>query len=316
MRYHCIINAYSDDAIRQMEEFHAFQDAFLKDAEQGEAYILCRGNEDIELLARRIAENAVTVTGPDYSPEAVLEVLEQEADSEDLYIFGSGYSGIELSVRLSERLGGSSVTSVHALELKGSVTARKMVYANHMEGAFAMKKGPYCISLAKGMERKEAQEGMFHIERELRCRKGNDFVVSRETMKEETAGGLSDAKIVVAAGRGIRNKENASFLEETAKALGGELGASRPVAMNAWTPMSRLIGVSGEMIAPEVCITAGVSGAAAFYAGIEKSKFIVAINTDEQAPIVKKADVAIVDDFMPVIQSLREIVKEQKDTLE
>ena len=55
MRYHCIINAYSDDAIRQMEEFHAFQDAFLKDAEQGEAYILCRGNEDIELLARRIA---------------------------------------------------------------------------------------------------------------------------------------------------------------------------------------------------------------------------------------------------------------------
>ena len=70
------------------------------------------------------------------------------------------------------------------------------------------------------------------------------------------------------------------------------------------------------MIAPEVCITAGVSGAAAFYAGIEKSKFIVAINTDEQAPIMKKADVAIVDDFMPVIQSLREIVKEQKDTLE
>ena len=49
--------------------------------------IFCRGNEDIELLARRIAENAVTVTGPDYSPEAVLEVLEQEADSEDLYIF-------------------------------------------------------------------------------------------------------------------------------------------------------------------------------------------------------------------------------------
>ena len=119
MRYHCIINAYSDDAIRQMEEFHAFQDAFLKDAEQGEAYILCRGNEDIELLARRIAENAVTVTGPDYSPEAVLEVLEQEADSEDLYIFGSGYSGIELSVRLSERLGGKFRNVRPCLGIKG-----------------------------------------------------------------------------------------------------------------------------------------------------------------------------------------------------
>lgn len=316
MRYHCIINAYSDDAIRQMEEFNAFQEAFLKDAEQGEAYLLCRGNEEIELPARNIAKNAVAVVAPDYSPEAILEILEQEASPEDLYIFGSGYSGIELSVRLSERLGGSSVTSVHALDLKESLTVRKMVYANHMEGTFAMKKGPYCISLAKGMERKEAQEGGFHIERELRCREENDFVVSRETMKEESAGGLSEARLVVAAGRGIRNKENARFLEEAAKAFGGELGASRPVAMNAWTPMSRLIGVSGEMIAPEVCITAGVSGAAAFYAGIEKSKFIVAINTDEQAPIMKKADVAIADDFMPVIQSLREIVKEQKDTLE
>ena len=149
MKYHYIINAYSDDAICQMEEFHAFQDAFLKDSEQGEVYILCRGNEDIELLARHIAENAVVVAAPDYSPEAVLEVLEPEADSEDLYIFGSGYSGIELSVRLSERLGGSSVTSVHALEAGEPVTVRKMVYANHMEGTFAMKKGPYCISLAK-----------------------------------------------------------------------------------------------------------------------------------------------------------------------
>ena len=91
---------------------------------------------------------------------------------------------------------------------------------------------------------------------------------------------------------------------------------TRIMEISSMKGASTSIGVSGEMIAPEVCITAGVSGAAAFYAGIEKSKFIVAINTDEQAPIMKKADVAIVDDFMPVIQSLREIVKEQKDTLE
>lgn len=315
MRYHCIINAYSDDVLRQMEELNAFQEAFLADACQGETFILCRGKEDVERLKSRISENAAVVAAPDYSPESVLQVLEKEANPEELYIFGSGYSGIELCVRLSERLGGSSVTSVHALEMGESVTVRKMVYANHMEGTFAMKKGPYCISIAKGMERKEAQEGIFHMKRELRCGEENEFVVSRETWKDETAKGLGEAKVVIAAGRGIKNKENADFLENAAKSLGGELGASRPAAMNAWMPMHKLIGVSGEMIAPEVCITAGVSGAAAFYAGIEKSKLIVAINTDEQAPIMKKADVAIVDDFKPVIKALCEIAEGRKDEL-
>ena len=87
------------------------------------------------------------------------------------------------------------------------------------------------------------------------------------------------------------------------------VAVSRPAAMNAWKPMNRLIGVSGAMVGPEVCITAGVSGAAAFYAGIEKSKFIVAINTDEKAPIMKMADVAIVDDFLPIMEELNNICK-------
>jgi electron transfer flavoprotein alpha subunit len=91
---------------------------------------------------------------------------------------------------------------------------------------------------------------------------------------------------------------------------GGEVGVSRPAAMNAWAPMERLIGVSGAMVAPEICITAGVSGAAAFYSGIEKSRFIVAVNTDEKAPIMKKADVAIVDDFVPVLEALGKKLEE------
>ena len=114
---------------------------------------------------------------------------------------------------------------------------------------------------------------------------------------------------MIAAGRGVRNKENAEFLQKSAEALGGELGVSRPAAMNAWAPMNRLIGVSGAMLKPDICIAAGVSGAAAFYAGIEKSKFIVAINTDEQAPIMKKADVAVADDFVPVMKALRKLAE-------
>ena len=98
-------------------------------------------------------------------------------------------------------------------------------------------------------------------------------------------------------------------LREVAKKTGAELGISRPVAMKAWAPMNRLIGVSGAMTKPELCITAGVSGAAAFFAGIEKSKYNIAINTDEEASIVKSSDVAIIDDYEIVLEELLKIIE-------
>ena len=309
MRYHCIIDAYSEDIIRQMEELHAFKMAFLKEAEEGVSYVLCRDRTVVEGLGRRISGSAVAIIAEDYSPESVLDALGRETVSEDIYLFGSGISGTELSVRLAARMKGSSVAAVHGLEWKEHVVVKKMVYASHMEGTFRMKKGPYCISLAKGMDRKELEHGTFHFMKEMQCTGLPESVVSRKTTANEAAGGLDEAKVVIAAGRGIRNKENADYLREAAKALGGELGVSRPAAMNAWAPMNRLIGVSGAMLQPDICITAGVSGAAAFYAGIEKSKFIVAINTDGQAPIMKKADVAVADDFVPVIKALRKLAE-------
>lgn len=310
MRYHCIIDAYSKDIIRQMEELYAFKSAFLQEAEEGVSYVLCRDSTVVEGLDRRISGSAAAIIAEDYCPEAVLEALGKETALEDLYIFGSGISGTELSVRLAARMKGSSVAAVHGLECKEQVTVKKMVYASHMEGTFRMKKGPYCISLAKGMDRQEPEKGTFHIIKEICCTDVPGFVVSRKTFANESAGGLDEAKVVIAAGRGIRNRENADYLQETAEALGGELGVSRPAAMNAWVPMNKLIGVSGAMLQPDICITAGVSGAAAFYAGIEKSKFIIAINTDEQAPIMKKADVVVADDFVPVIKALRELAEQ------
>ena len=93
--------------------------------------------------------------------------------------------------------------------------------------------------------------------------------------------------------------------------MGAAFGITRPVAMNAWEEMRRLIGVSGTLARPEVCIAAGVSGAAAFYTGIEKSRFIIAINTDAQARIVKAADVAVIDDYKAVMNELVKHFKSQ-----
>jgi electron transfer flavoprotein alpha subunit len=306
MKYHFIIDGYAKDVQRQTEELNGFKDAFLTEIEEGESFILC----DAEINIPCIAERAVLLLSPVYSPEAVLEELCREANSEDLYIFGSGFSGVELSVRMAERLKGSSVTGVHGLDIQQNLIARKMVYSNHMEGCFQLNKEPYCLSLAKGTERKAVERKNFCISKKINCKTNRDFIVSRETEELQSPGGLENSALVIVGGRGAKSREGIIFLQDTAIALGGELGVSRPAAMNAWAPMHKLIGVSGAMIQPEICIAAGVSGAAAFFAGVEKSKFIVAVNIDEKAPIMKKADVAVVEDYRPVMEAIRMLAEE------
>lgn len=312
MRYHFVINGYSNECLKQMQEQKGVMEAYLADMEAGETFVYCRDRASVEQLGGHHTEETVLLTAQEYVPERVLEALAAGMNPEELYIFGSDFAGTELAVRAAARLGGTSATAVQAMSVNDGVFVRKMVYSNHMEGTFRLEKGPYCIALAKGLEKKALSEGAFVVSEEVSCETGAEHIVSAEFYPEEAKSGLEDAKVVLVAGRGIKKKENVDILERVAESLGGEVGVSRPAAMNAWRPMNRLVGVSGAMIGPELCITAGVSGAAAFYSGIEKSRYIVAINTDEKAPIMKMADVAVADDFLPVLEALEILINENK----
>lgn len=309
MRYHFVINGFSGGWKSQIKKLYGFQIHSLSKMHAGEAMILSRSKEQAEEIAACLAEDAVLISAEDYLAEKVLEPLCRLMNTEDLYIFGHDASGVELAVRTAARKGGSSVVSVHDIEVKERITAKKMVYTNHMEGSFWMKKAPYCISIANGLEQAEFTEAGGRILKEIHCDEDTSFITDRRREETESVKGLEDVRVAVIAGRGAKNKENVEKLEELAGLLGGELLVSRPAAMNAWAPLEKLAGVSGAMIHPEICITAGVSGAAAFYAGIDKSKFIIAVNTDENAPIMKKADVAVADDLIPVVDALKKLLE-------
>ena len=135
------------------------------------------------------------------------------------------------------------------------------------------------------------------------------FVRDYKWIPTEQANHLEAARLLIVGGRGLESKENVKGLKALADAVGAEFGISRPVALNAWGPMHWLVGVSGAIAKPEICIAAGVSGAAAFYAGIEKSNIIIAINSDPHARIIKAADVVIIDDYKAVMDELMKIVK-------
>jgi electron transfer flavoprotein alpha subunit len=112
---------------------------------------------------------------------------------------------------------------------------------------------------------------------------------------------LSRAEVIVSAGRGVGKKENVPVIAALAKALGGELGASRPVVDAGWVDHSHQVGTTGQSVAPKLYIACGISGAIQHLAGMKKSEFIVAINKDKDAPINEVADVLIVADVLQFV---------------
>jgi electron transfer flavoprotein alpha subunit len=115
---------------------------------------------------------------------------------------------------------------------------------------------------------------------------------------------LEKAQVIVSAGRGVGKPENISMVADLAKVLGGEYGASRPVVDSEWVEHNRQVGTTGQTVTPKLYIACGISGAIQHLAGMKKSEFIVAINTDRDAPIGDEADVLVVADlkkFVPVL---------------
>src|SRR5579859_5312226 len=125
---------------------------------------------------------------------------------------------------------------------------------------------------------------------------------------------LTQAPILVSIGRGIKAPENIPLAEKLAKALGGELSASRPICDEGWLPMDRQIGSSGQTVSPKLYLALGISGAIQHVVGMKGSRCIVAINKDQNAPIFEIADYGVVGDLFEIVPALTEEVEKSKSS--
>lgn len=138
-------------------------------------------------------------------------------------------------------------------------------------------------------------------------------ITALEIKKKLSEVGISDAEVIVAAGRGIKSEKDLNMLKELAKVLNGEFACTRPLIEAGWVDAKRQIGLSGRTVRPRLIITCGISGAVQFTAGMNNSDYIFAINTDEKAPIFKVAHYGVVGDLYEVIPELIEKIKLAKE---
>lgn len=120
---------------------------------------------------------------------------------------------------------------------------------------------------------------------------------------------LGEATVVVSGGRGLKGPENWNLIENLAHALNAGLACSRPVSDSGWRPHHEHVGQTGKQIAPNLYIAAGISGAIQHLGGVNRSKVIVVINKDPEAPFFKAADYGIVGDVFEILPRLTEAVK-------
>ncbi|HWR06813.1 electron transfer flavoprotein subunit alpha/FixB family protein [Sporomusa sp.] len=206
--------------------------------------------------------------------------------------------------RLAAIKGCSAITDV--MEIADNLATKRMVYggaAVRQEKAVA---GPAIIIAGPGVLTASAiATGQGVVETAAYIEPVSRIKIVSRVQKTKVTVNLSAAKKIIGVGRGIAKQEDLTLIRELADAFGAEQGCTRPIAeAEKWLPKETYIGVSGLMLAPELYIAVGISGQIQHTVGINRSKVIVAINKDKNAPIFKQADYGIVGDLYKVVPAL------------
>ncbi|MGG0204211.1 electron transfer flavoprotein subunit alpha [Bacillus mycoides] len=230
-------------------------------------------------------------------------------------VFGHTALGKDLSPKLAAKLEAGLISDVTALEVEGgNVIFTRPIYSGKAfekkivtDGILFATVRPNNIATLEKDESRTADVSSITVDvKDLRT------IIQDVVRKTAEGVDLSEAKVIIAGGRGVKSEEGFKPLKELADVLGGAVGASRGACDAEYCDYSLQIGQTGKVVTPDLYIACGISGAIQHLAGMSNSKIIVAINKDPEASIFKVADYGIVGDLFEVLPLLTEEFKKLK----
>ena len=282
-----------------------------------EGIVLGSVNEDLEALGKYGVQKVHHVNNDTlnhFDAQVFTKVIAQavETTGAKVVIFSNNIDGKAIAPRLAARLKAGLVAGAIALpDTSNGFTVKKNVFSGKAFANVSIKSDIKVISLNTNSYPVTATEAKAEV---VPFDATVDASKVKVTAVNKVTGDIpfSEAEVVVSGGRGLKGPENWGMIEELAKLLGAATACSRAVADVHWRPHHEHVGQTGLAIAPNLYIAIGISGAIQHLAGVNRSKVIVVINKDPEAPFFKAADYGIVGDAFEVVPRLIEDVKKLK----
>jgi electron transfer flavoprotein alpha subunit len=272
----------------------------------------------VDALANQLAEYGVDVIAVDGAPFehyladaytiATAELVKQKGF--EAVVVAATSIGKDLAPRIAARLGAGFVPDITSII--DAKTFKRPIWAGNVMQTLEIAGTPRVISVRGTAMDAAAKGGKGAVEKASPSVDGKmKFVEFAETKSDRPV--LTEASIVCSGGRGLKNGENfTTYLEPLCDALGAAMGASRAAVDAGFVPNDLQVGQTGKVVAPQLYIAVGISGAIQHLAGMKDSKVIVAINKDAEAPIFQIADYGLVADLFKAVPELTEEIKKLK----
>lgn len=282
-----------------------------------EAIVLGTVADDLAALGNYGIKKVHTVADAslnNFDAQVYAKVISQAAEQTGAHVvvFSNNTSGKAIAPRLSVRLKAGLISGAVALpDTSNGFTVKKSVFSGKAFANITVSSAKKIIGLNPNSFNISTTGGTAEVAAlSVSVDAAKVEVVSVNKVSGEVP--LSEADIVVSGGRGLKGPENWNLVTDLAKLLGAATACSRPVADIHWRPHHEHVGQTGLAIAPNLYIAIGISGAIQHLAGVNRSKVIVVINKDPEAPFFKAADYGIVGDAFEVMPQIIDAVKKLK----
>lgn len=268
-----------------------------------------------DLTQTRLMDNLFVFDSPflkSYNPNIYLSIIREISQEQKPFLILASHTsmGKDLSPRIAYHLNGEYISNVQQIKLDATkkIEVIKPVYNGKVQGHFVLGgPPPWIVTLTPGVVGIKKITGsrspkvIYRNIQEFTLQTDSSYKVCEFIKGDPKTIDLSEADIIVAGGRGLRDSNGFRLLETFSEKIGGSIGCTRPIVDENMMPLEKQIGQTGKTVSPYLLISCGISGAIQHTLGIKEAKHIVAINIDPKAPIFQLSELKIIADVYELL---------------